>query len=92
MLPGEESLHSSTVNNGCQGGGGGGRASVNNESIDPPADNGSGCYDDGGSVTRSAETLCFVFVLFFFPSKRAVKVTVAFSEIIILKGAVFFII
>lgn len=30
-----------------------GRASVNNESIDPPADDGWGCYGDGGSVTQS---------------------------------------
>lgn len=30
-------------------------ASVNNESIDPPADDGSGCYDDRCSVTQSVE-------------------------------------
>lgn len=33
----------------------GGCASLNNESIDPPADDGSGCYDDRCTVTRSAE-------------------------------------
>lgn len=32
-----------------------GRASLNNESIDPAADDGSGCYDDRGSVTQSVE-------------------------------------
>lgn len=32
-----------------------GRASLNNESIDPAADDGSGCHDDGGSVTQSVE-------------------------------------
>lgn len=32
-----------------------GCASLNNESIDPPADDGSGCYDDRCSVTRSVE-------------------------------------
>lgn len=30
-------------------------ASVNNESIDPPADDGSGCYDDRCRVTQSVE-------------------------------------
>lgn len=38
-----------------------GRASVNNESIDPPADDGSGCYDDKGSVTQSVEEMFFFF-------------------------------
>ncbi|KAA8584000.1 hypothetical protein FQN60_015208, partial [Etheostoma spectabile] len=32
-----------------------GCASLNNESIDPPADDGSGCYDDRCSVTQSVE-------------------------------------
>lgn len=32
-----------------------GCASVNNKSIDPPADDGSGCYDDRCSVTQSVE-------------------------------------
>lgn len=30
-------------------------SSVNNESIDPPADDGSGCYDDRCSFTQSVE-------------------------------------
>lgn len=34
-----------------------GRASVNNESIDPPADDGSGCYGDRCSVTQSMEKM-----------------------------------
>lgn len=34
-----------------------GRASVNNESIDPAADDGSGCYDDRCSVTQSVEKM-----------------------------------
>ena len=37
-----------------------GCASVNNESIDPPADDGSGCYDDRCSVTQSVEERRFV--------------------------------
>lgn len=32
-----------------------GCASLNNESIDPPADDGSGCYDDRCSVTQTVE-------------------------------------
>lgn len=38
-----------------------GRASVNNESIDSPADDGSGCYDDRGSVTQSVEKMLGFF-------------------------------
>lgn len=44
-----------------------GRASVNNESIDPPADDGWGCYGDGGSVTQSVEEMSA-------SQRRAVKV------------------
>lgn len=32
-----------------------GCASVNNESIDPPADDGSGCYDDRCNVAQRVE-------------------------------------
>lgn len=43
-----------------------GCASLNNESIDPPADDGSGCYDDRCSGTRSVEER-------FVSQKRALK-------------------
>lgn len=49
-----------------------GRASVNNESIDPPADDGSGCYDDRGSATQSVEEM-------FVSQKHAVKVMSRFE-------------
>lgn len=59
-----------------------GRASVNNESIDPPADDGSGCYGDRCSVTRSTQKMLlsqkrtikagngFFFLYFFFLVKH----------------------
>lgn len=49
-----------------------GCASLNNESIDPPADDGSGCYDDRCSGTRSVEER-------FVSQKRALNTERAFE-------------